>query len=190
MAAHLDHAGGFAEALAVTAGGNEGGGVPARAADLGSGGGVPALVLALHFPESEWVLIEAAARRATFLREAVEQLGLGGRAAVVQDRAEAVGREPQYRGTFDVVTARSFGPPAVVAECAAPLLRVGGRAVVSEPPGGAPARWPAPGLALVGLAPAASVEAAGATYQVLRQVGACSERWPRRVGIPAKRPLF
>ncbi len=174
----------------MTAGGREGGGVPARAADLGSGGGVPALVLALRLPEMKSVLIEAAARRAAFLREAVEQLGLGGGVVVVEDRAEAVGRQPQYRGSFDVVTARSFGPPAVVAECAAPLLRIGGRTVVSEPPGGAPARWPEEGLALLGLAPAASVEAVGAAYQVLRQVEACPERWPRRVGIPAKRPLF
>ena len=172
----------------MTAG--ESGGAAARAADLGSGGGVPALVLAVRFPETAWVLVEAAARRAAFLREAVEQLGLGARAAVVEDRAEAVGREPRYRGTFDVVTARGFGPPAVVAECAAPLLRVGGRLTVSEPPGGAPARWPAAELAVLGLAPAASVEAAGATYQVLRQVEACPPRWPRRVGIPAKRPLF
>jgi 16S rRNA (guanine527-N7)-methyltransferase len=174
----------------VTAGGDEVGGVPARAADLGSGGGVPALVLALRFSEMKWVLIEAAARRAAFLREAVERLGLDGRAVVVEDRAEAAGRQPQYRGSFDVVTARSFGPPAVVAECAAPLLRIGGRVVVSEPPGGAPARWPTEGLVLLGLAPAASVESAGATYQVLRQVEACPDRWPRRVGIPAKRPLF
>ena len=174
----------------MTAGGRGVGGVPARAADLGSGGGVPALALALRFSEMKWVLIEAAARRAAFLREAVERLGLGGRAVVVEDRAEAAGHQPQYRGSFDVVTARSFGPPAVVAECAAPLLRIGGRVVISEPPGGAPARWPAEGLVLLGLAPAASVESAGATYQVLRQVEACPDRWPRRVGIPAKRPLF
>jgi 16S rRNA (guanine527-N7)-methyltransferase len=186
---HLDHAYGFAEALEREAGEDVAGGLT-RAADLGSGGGVPALALALRFAEAEWVLVESAARRAAFLRDAVQALGLDGRTAVVHERAEVVGREPAYRGTFDVVVARSFGTPAVVAECAAPLLRVGGVAVVSEPPGGAPARWPAEGLARLGMAPGASVVAAAAAYQVLHQVERCPGRWPRRVGVPAKRPAF
>ena len=184
--AHLEHAFGFAEAFEPVAAGR---GV-ARAADLGSGGGIPGLVLALHLAATEWVLVEAMARRAAFLREALQTLGLDGRVAVVEERAEVVGREPAYRGSFDLVVARSFGPPAVVAECAAPLLRVGGLAVVSEPPGGAPARWPADGLVQLGMTPGPAVVAAGAAYQVLRQVEPCPDRWPRRVGIPAKRPLF
>jgi 16S rRNA (guanine527-N7)-methyltransferase len=62
--------------------------------------------------------------------------------------------------------------------------------VVSEPPGGRPDRWPAPDLAVLGLEPVALVEAGGASYQVLRQVSSCPDRFPRRTGIPAKRPLF
>ena len=187
--AQLQHALGFARALERAAG-EEVDGPFRRGADLGSGGGLPGLVLALHFPEVDWVLVEAATRRAAFLRNAVRQVGVEASTTVIEDRAEVVGRAPANRGTFDVVVARSFGPPAVVAECGAPLLRVGGVAVVSEPPGGAPERWPAEGLALVGMAPGPTTVAAGATYQVLRQVHPCPERWPRRVGIPAKRPLF
>jgi 16S rRNA (guanine527-N7)-methyltransferase len=186
--AHIEHALGFAEAIAPERG--ESGPTFERAADLGSGGGVPALVLALRFEGTEWSLVEAASRRAAFLRGAVATLGLDHRAVVVEERAEVVGRAPADRGRFDLVVVRSFGPPAVVAECAAPLLRVGGRAVVSEPPGGTPGRWPADGLAPLGLVPGDAVVAAGASYQVLRQERECPERWPRRVGIPAKRPLF
>jgi 16S rRNA (guanine527-N7)-methyltransferase len=182
--AHLDHAAGYAEAVVA------GGSPPARAVDLGSGGGVPGLPLALHFSACRWVLVESGVRRAAFLREAVVQLGVADRVAVVEERAEVVGRRTECRGTFDLVVARSFGPPAVVAECAAPLLRVGGRAVVSEPPGGAPARWPAAGLARLGLAFEVSVQSAGATYQALLQTSRCPDRYPRRVGVPAKRPLF
>lgn len=185
--AHLEHAAGYAAAIETDA---VAGWFPARAADLGSGAGLPGLPLALHFTGTKWILVEAAVRRAAFLRAAVTDLGLGGRVTVVEERAEVIGRAPAYRGTLDLVVARSFGPPAVVAECAAPLLRIGGRAVVSEPPGGEPERWPAEGLALLGMAPAALVRAGGASYQVLRQATACPERWPRRVGVPAKRPLF
>jgi 16S rRNA (guanine527-N7)-methyltransferase len=135
-------------------------------------------------------LVEASVRRAGFLRAAVRDLGLEDRVGVVEERAEGVGRMTEYRGTFDLVVARSFGSPAVLAECAAPLLRAGGRAVVSEPPGGAPDRWPASGLAPLGMAPGPSVQAEGAAYQVLRQDTPCPDRWPRRVGVPAKRPLF
>ena len=184
---HLDHAAGYAIALEADSGT---GFVVTRAADLGSGAGLPGLPLALLFPESRWTLVEASVRRAAFLRSAVARLALGDRVAVVEDRAETVGQASEFRARFDVVVARSFGPPAVVAECAAPLLRIGGRAVVSEPPGGEPERWPAEGLAQLGMAPAASVRAGGAAYQVLRQVTPCPDRWPRRVGMPAKRPLF
>ena len=184
---HLDHAAGFGAALETDAGA---GWLPARAADLGSGAGLPGLPLAVQFAETVWTLVEASMRRATFLRAAIRQLGLDDRIAVVQERAEVVGRAPEYRGRLDLVVARSFGPPAVVAECAAPLLRTGGLAVVSEPPGGMPARWPAQGLEQLGMAPGAAVQAGSAAYQVLRQVSLCSERWPRRVGLPAKRPLF
>jgi 16S rRNA (guanine527-N7)-methyltransferase len=181
---HVDHALGFAAAAVDT---------PARAVDLGSGGGVPGLVLALWWPASRWDLLDANARRVAFLAEASRTLGVADRVAAVHERAEAFGRVPTHRGRYDLVTARSFGPPAVVAECAAPLLRVGGRLVVSEPPVPDPDRWPATGLAAVGLS-AEPVPSAGhdegPRYQVMVATGTCPQRFPRRVGIPVKRPLF
>jgi 16S rRNA (guanine527-N7)-methyltransferase len=182
---HIAHAAGFAAALTA-----DGGEVPGLAADLGSGGGVPALPLAVHFASCRWWLVESSVRRAAFLRQAVARLHLHPRVEVVEGRAEEVGRAPSWRGRCDLVVARGFGPPAVVAECGAPLLRRGGRAVVSEPPGGDRSRWPEDGLAILGMAPGPPVVAEGATYQVLRQVEPCPERFPRRVGVPTKRPLF
>jgi len=190
---HLDHAAGFAEVLwRLTAGGGSGAGTswPARAVDLGSGAGLPGLPLALWFPESSWVLVESSVRRAAFLRGAVRQLAVEERVEVAHERAEVVGRSLGRRGRFDLIVARSFGSPAVVAECGAPLLAVGGRAVVSEPPGGMPSRWPASGLGRLGMVPEATVSAAGWAYQVVRQRQPCPDRYPRRVGVPAKRPLF
>jgi 16S rRNA (guanine527-N7)-methyltransferase len=177
----LEHAVGFARACREPPQG--------LAEDLGSGGGLPGLVLAVTWAASTWVLVESQARRCAFLYESVAALGLVSRVKVVCLRAEVVGRQEAWRGAFALVVARSFARPGVTAECAAPLLRVGGRLVVSEPPDDEDARWPDGGLAGLGMADEGLV-VAGARYRVVRQVAPCPPRYPRRPGVPAKRPLF
>jgi 16S rRNA (guanine527-N7)-methyltransferase len=180
VSAHIEHSTAFTSVLPVA---------PRRAVDLGSGGGVPGLVLAVLWPRSRWTLIEARARRAAFLREALGGLELSDRVEVLGQRAEETGRDSRHRGEADLVVARSFGPPAVTAECAAPLLCTDGYLIVAEPPGGAPDRWPAGPLALLGLIPDAN-RSAPVALQRLRQTHPCPARYPRRAGIPAKRPLY
>lgn len=160
---------------------------PAVAVDLGSGGGVPGLVLAAALPQIRWVLVDAMSKRTAFLTEAVAELGWGERVEVVTGRAEEFARA--RRGTVDLVVARSFGPPAVTAECSAPLLRQGGMLVVSEPPGSNGVRWPADGLAELGLA-LVDVVSGPPTFVRLRAAEPCPQQYPRRNGVPAKRPLF
>lgn len=197
---HIHHGQGFARAAAEPGGerdGRQGGerGKPCNSAgagqvlDLGSGGGVPGLVLALEWPGVRLTLLDANERRVTFLRRATATLRLQPRVEVLLGRAEAVGRDEARRGRYSLVVARSFGPPAVTAECSAPFLAVGGRLVVSEPPDGPENRWPADGLSVLGMGPARPVRGAYA-YQVIYQERACPDRFPRRVGVPAKRPIF
>lgn len=165
---------------------------PERLLDLGSGGGLPGLVLAHMWPSTRVVLLDGRITRVEFLRWAVQRLGWSDRVDPVARRAEEAGRSPEFRGCFDMVVARGFGRPAVTAECAAPMLKVRGLLVVSEPPdpeGGRSARWPDAGLALLGLERAPSWESPYA-YQAAVQKELCPERYPRRVGVPAKRPLF
>lgn len=176
---HVAHAEGFVAALAPLAPGS-------IVVDLGSGGGVPGLVVAEARSDLEVVLLDSLERRIALLDEAVLTLGWTGRVRTVEARAEELGRSTEWRGAVDGVTARSFGPPAVVAECAAPLLRVGGLLVVSEPPEDSD-RWPAAGLELVGLV---TDEGAPPGMHRCRQARSCPEDYPRRVGLPAKRPLF
>jgi 16S rRNA (guanine527-N7)-methyltransferase len=176
---HLRHSLGFLPGLA---------GLSGRVGDLGSGGGVPGLPLAVARPDLGLVLIEASARRGAFLEEAIRALGLASRVTVIVGRAELVGRGP-LRAGLDGVVARAFGPPAVTAECAAPLLRLGGRLVVSEPPADDPNRWPSDGPAPLGLC-VGEIIAGPPRLQLLHQVAPCPLVYPRRDGVPAKRPLF
>jgi len=173
-------------------------GVPAPTglvADLGSGGGLPALVLALVWPNSSWLLIDSNQRRTGWLREASSELGASGRVEVVCERAELVARSP-YRHQAELVTARSFGPPAATAECAAPLLALGGRLLVADPPEGPdqPVRWPQEGLAQLGLElgdhEVVATDAGPVSFSKIFAVSECADRYPRRVGTPFKRPLF
>jgi 16S rRNA (guanine527-N7)-methyltransferase len=178
----MEHARGFAAGLDEA---------PSRFVDLGSGGGLPGLVLLSMWPQAEAVLLDANQSRCAFLREAVTALGLDERATVLEGRAEALGRCSELRGAYDVVVARGFAPPGVTAECGAPFLRVGGRLLVSEPPdpSASDGRWPDEGLARCCMVRDRRWATAFG-YQSLRQVAPCPGRYPRRVGVPAKRPLF
>jgi 16S rRNA (guanine527-N7)-methyltransferase len=183
VARHVDHGRALLDALPALG----------RVIDLGSGGGLPGLVLATYRPELELTLVEARQRACRFLREAVSSLGLA-RVSVVEARAEDAARGPELRETFDAVVARSFGPPAVTAECAVGFLRLGGRLVVSEPPGDdgpAPqaARWPAAGLDELGFGPPEAGAGPDVSF-VLIEKRRGDDRWPRRVGAPAKRPRW
>ena len=161
------------------------GGGQARVVDLGSGGGIPGLVLARALPSSRWVLLDANERRTAFLAESVVELALEARVSVIRSRAERAGRDATLRGQFDAVVSRSFGAPAVTAECGAPFLTVGGRLFVSEPPTPDPARWPDEGLTELGL----TAQSTG-SWAVFEQTAPCPEKYPRREGQPGKRPLW
>jgi 16S rRNA (guanine527-N7)-methyltransferase len=158
--------------------------------DLGAGAGVPGLVLAAQWPEAEGVLLDAGARRGDHLRQAVAELELEPRVTVVVDRAETAARDPRMREHFDLVVARAFGGPAATAECAVGFLRAGGRLVVSEPPGGRPGRWDPAGLEQLGLDGPALAAGGGATAATFGLRDRPSGRWPRRTGVPQRRPLW
>ena len=178
VSVHLDHARRLAPHV----------GESAHALDLGTGIGIPGLALAGFLPATRWTLLDAAQRRVRLLADIVEDLGWTDRVSVVHARAEVAGRVPELRGAFDVVIARSFGGPAVTAECAAPFVRLGGRIVVTEPPGRSAGRWPDDGLAELGLERGEAIARPHA--QVLTARSPVPERFPRRPGRAAARPLW
>ncbi len=217
---HIEHSLGFCEvlvALGLSHGDRVGEDSGGLILDLGSGAGVPGLVIAARGDLGlRMILLDSSERRTAWLRRAVERLGLSQNVEVVAERAELTGRSSHHRGSYLAVVARSFGKPALVTECGAPFLCVGGWLVVSEPPSEMPGaseptsatglaggpgtalatgadlagRWPPAELESLGLSPAQAWIARGFHYAAMRAEKPCPERYPRRTGIPAKRPLF
>ena len=152
--------------------------------DLGAGGGVPSLPLLVAHPELRVTLVDVLQKRWAFLVWALVELGLTDRAEAWCGRAEDLGHDPGRRGVYDAVIARGFGPPAQTVECAAPLLRPGGRLVISEPPGGR--TWPPEGLARAGLAGLQRAEG----IVVFERSGEVPDELPRSNREQRRRPLF
>jgi 16S rRNA (guanine527-N7)-methyltransferase len=164
-------------------------------ADIGTGGGFPGLPMRIAEPALQVTLIEAQARRCRFLEATIATLDLEG-VRVVQARAEEAGRVPDLRAAFDLVVARALAPLPVLVEYALPLLREGG--VLATPKG---SRADEEREAAAG-----AIEALGGTLEVslelplgpgfpeqqvvlVRRTGPLDERFPRRPGVPVKRPL-
>ncbi len=182
---HIEHSQGFIDAWRSVRDSD-----PGQFLDLGSGGGIPALVI---LEQSSWpgILLDSMRKRANFLREVLGWDGAPSTGQVVLGRAEDEANRPAMRESFELVVARSFGPPSVVAECASGFLSPNGVLIVSEPPEAtSPAtRWRSEPLAALGLSAFTRI-AGAATYQVLVKTGPTPPGYPRRNGMPMKRPLF
>jgi 16S rRNA (guanine527-N7)-methyltransferase len=120
----IEHARGFVRAL-------EGRGTIRSVLDLGSGGGVPGLVIAHDLPTTHVTLLDRRSKRTDALERVVRRLGWQDRVEVVCQDADTFGPD----ASFDAVVARGFGPPAVTLSCAARLVRPGQPIVNSDPPG-------------------------------------------------------
>ena len=163
--------------------------------DVGAGAGFPGLPMRIAEPALRLTLVESNRRRCRFLETAVAALALEG-VRVVAARAEEAGRDPELRERFDLVAARAVAPLPVLVEYALPLLRPGG--VLAAPKGSrAQEELRAASAAIEALGGCVeeplplSLPEGAAPQQVLlvRRCGALPERFPRRPGIPSKRPL-
>lgn len=160
--------------------------------DVGSGGGLPGLPLKIAQPGLEVTLVEADQAKAAFLVQAAARLGLRG-VEVVARRAEDVGRESSYRERFDVAVARAVAPLPVLAELCLPLVRVGGR-MLAQKTERSEVEQAARAIELLGGALATAVPApsslrTGGTVVVVAKVRPTPDAYPRRAGVPARKPL-
>src|ERR1700674_4867483 len=163
-----------------------------KVVDVGSGGGLPGLPLKIARPNLSMTLIEADQAKAAFLVRACATLGLQGVEGVAR-RAEEVGRDPVYREAFDVAVARALAPMPVLAELCLPLVKVGGRLLAqktdSDDLTSARHAIDVLGGALLGVILAPSAGRRKGTVVVGEKVRPTPPEYPRRPGVPSRRPL-
>lgn len=168
-----------------------------RLIDIGAGAGLPGIPLKIFLPEIRLVLVESTAKKASFLQHIVQRLGLES-VEVVTARAEEVARLPAYREHFDVALCRAVGKLPVAVELALPFCRTGGIFVAQKKGDIAEELQQAQravtelggrleAVKLVEL-PAFAGEK-GRLLVIIRKAGPTPELYPRRAGVPAKRPL-
>lgn len=162
---------------------------PPRLIDVGTGGGVPGIPLAIAMPGWRVALLEPTGRKAEFLHRAVAALGLDN-VSVYNARAERLGHDREHRESYDAAVVRAVGPLSVIAELCLPLVRQGGLmlAVKGEK---APAELEAarPALALLGGVPEQIAPTPTAQVVVVSKGMRTPRTYPRADGEPKRRPL-
>jgi 16S rRNA (guanine527-N7)-methyltransferase len=165
-----------------------------RVIDIGSGAGFPAIVLAMHCGDAQFVLVESDLKKSNFLESCRVQLDLPN-VQVVRARAEDTGQDQQFRAQFDCCSSRAVAAMNIMLEYGLPLLKTGGKMLL----------WK-------GVNYRAEIDAAHNALQILKagveaicpytlpgdrqrtivvvnKEAATPPQYPRRVGMPAKRPL-
>ncbi|HED54029.1 MAG TPA: 16S rRNA (guanine(527)-N(7))-methyltransferase RsmG [Phycisphaerales bacterium] len=166
-----------------------------RVCDVGSGGGVPGLPLAIVRSDIEFTLLEATGRKVAFLEHVVAEMGLAN-VRVVQGRAERVGAyetpegEPALRDRFDCVTARALGRIAVASELCVPLSRVGGVvALVKGQRADEELIEAKQAMHMLHVAHSGTVDTPTGRIVVFEKLRPTPRRYPRRDGEPKRSPL-
>jgi len=159
-----------------------------RHIDVGSGGGLPAIPAAL-VAHCQITLVESRAKKAAFLREIAQEIGIG--ADVVAARAEEAAHFPALRERFSSATARAVGPASTVAELTLPFLRIGGRSILQRGSMSLEERAALEDALLVldGRIVEQKELDADRRLLVVEKAGPTPARFPRRSGVPSKRPL-
>lgn len=163
--------------------------------DVGSGAGFPGVPLKIARPDLTVTLMESNGKKAGFLREVCREIPLPG-ASVLQTRAEEAGRDVRLRGSFDVGVARAVGELRVLAEYVLPLVKVGGAFLAQK----------GPDLDQEAVAARSALAVLGGEVEnvtrfelpdgmgqrcvaVVRKTRPTDNKYPRRPGVPAKKPL-
>ena len=163
--------------------------------DVGTGGGIPGIPLKIVLKQARAVLLDSVAKKTAFVQHAVTALGLD-RTEVVTGRAEALAHHPLYRQSFDLALCRAVSKLATIAELTLPFLRHGGLAIISKK-GDIQQELTQAGRAIETLGGRTKevrridLEGLeGHCLVVLEKAAATPPRFPRRAGMPEKRPIL
>jgi 16S rRNA (guanine527-N7)-methyltransferase len=166
-----------------------------RIVDIGTGAGFPGIPIRIACQQVHLVLVESIGKKAQFCQHVLDNLELAN-VEVINSRAEQVGRLAEYRESFDWAVARAVAKLPTLLEYLLPLVKVGGGAIAQKGET-APAEAQSAEVALEVLGgeleEIVRVELPSVTETrhlvVVRKSAATSEKYPRRAGIPGKRPL-
>jgi len=163
--------------------------------DIGTGAGFPGIPIKIIHPKVQLTLVESVGKKATFCRHVVKILNLQ-EVEVVQERAETLGHNLDYREHYDWAVARAVAILPTLAEYMLPLVRVGGSMLAMKGESGlAEAHSAEHALRVLGghlrqLMPVTLPGVAEERYLVvIDKVAATPHAYPRKIGVPAKRPL-
>lgn len=171
-------------------------GLPLRTVlDVGSGAGFPGLPIKIYDPSLEVTLLESVAKKTDFLRHVAKLLDFQG-LRVINGRAEALGQDPAHREAYDLVVARAVADLATLSEYCLPFCRVGGVFVAQKKAAiDAEIRNAAGAIATLGgelrrQVPVNLPGVEGRQLLVIVKTSPTPQRYPRRPGVPTKRPLI
>ena len=167
-----------------------------RLLDIGSGAGFPGLPLKIVHPGIELTLVDSVHKKADFLHHLVERLALDG-VEVVAERVESLAHDSRYRQRFDTVVSRAVAALATLAELALPFCTVGGTFIamkkghIDSEVAAASAAIDILGGRLREIRGVDIEEFAGErrSLVVIEKLAPSPQRYPRRAGVPQKRPL-
>ncbi len=166
-----------------------------RVIDIGSGGGFPGLPVAIARPQWHISLLDATRKKMAFLETVAQTLGLAN-VGVICDRAESLGQDPDHRQQYDLALIRAVGPASVCAEYALPFLQVEGHAVLyrgqwsDQEAEGLSAALEVLGGEIVATRHCLLPVSDGVRHYIcLQKQQETPPQFPRRVGLPTKRPL-
>jgi 16S rRNA (guanine527-N7)-methyltransferase len=163
--------------------------------DVGTGAGLPGLPLKIVCPSIRLTLVESIRKKVDFCEHVVEELGLDG-VDVIHSRAETLGQDARHRASYDWALARAVARAPVLLEYLLPFLKLKGHAVLQKgSTGPQEIQLAAKALAVLGgevvqVTPVELPKVTETRYLILvRKCAATPEKYPRRPGMPAKRPL-
>jgi len=166
-----------------------------RVIDVGTGAGFPGLPLKILYPQMQLTLVESIGKKTTFCEHVVAKLGMEG-VEIIQIRAEELGQLGEHRERYDWAVARAVAALPVLLEYLLPLVRVNGRALAMKGDSGPAEAQNAENAAQIlggHLRQLQKLTLPGVVEEryliVVDKVAATPEKYPRRVGIPSKRPL-
>lgn len=185
----------FLDSLSVFAASNKNAPGP-RVIDIGTGAGFPGLPLKIALPDIKLVLLEATSKKANFLKHITEMLRLKG-VDVVFARAEEAAHRPEYRQRFDYVLSRAVAGTPTLAELMLPFCAIGGRLIAQKKGDiAAEVAGAEKAIKLMGGTPPQlkKVELEALPDEryliIVDKIEDTPEKYPRRAGIPAKRPII